>query len=392
MPGSEPANITKAESDTAPINVMVVDDSAVIRGLMTRWLEEDGIARVCASASNGVIALNRLADNNTEVVILDIEMPVMDGLTALPKLIAQQPHLQILMASTLTLRNADISLEALQLGAADYIPKPTGMRFAANDEQFRRALLDKVVALGHRYRQLTATNAPRPATSVHKHSTHNVIALTPQRSLPTAPPQIKLARVSKALPKILAIGSSTGGPQALFNMLAELPKPFPLPILITQHMPPTFTAMLAQHITRLTGHIAVEASHEMLLESGRVHVAPGDYHMAVRIDADRTYRLAISDEAPENFCRPAVDPLFRSVARVFGDYSLCVVLTGMGQDGTKGARDVVGVGGTVLAQDEATSVVWGMPGAVALAGLAARVIPLGDMAGTITNLVQGVKI
>jgi two-component system, chemotaxis family, protein-glutamate methylesterase/glutaminase len=374
------------EPACASCNVLVVDDSAVARGLIARWLENSGDIVVKATAANGEGALAMARAFDLDVVVLDIEMPGMDGLEALPKLLAIAPHLQILMASTLTERNADISLQALELGAADYVAKPSS-RGLASSSDFEAELVSKAKALAVRARALrqggdaprqapgflAATDVGRPAPGRRTNSP--VVLPTPRRG----------GRLS---PEILALGSSTGGPQALFGLLNELAKPFPLPIVITQHMPTTFTPILAKHITRLTGFEAGEAQDGESLKPGQVYVAPGDFHLEVVRDGN-ILRARITNDDPENFCRPAVDPMFRSIARATGDRNICVVLTGMGRDGAMGARVIHEAGGIVMAQDEASCVVWGMPRAVAEAGVAELIAPVDALASRIMAICKG---
>ncbi len=376
------------KDEIKPIKVLVVDDSAVIRGLISRWLELSGEIQVIGTAANGIVAIQMLEAYDVEVILLDVEMPQMDGLSALPKLIALRPNIQILMVSTITLNNAEASIQALELGAADYIAKPSGIRFSTADNNFKASLVDRVLALGKRYR--TLENLGSVLKSDTKIEPINKIQNQANKVMNAG--NINFRPLSQSIPKILAIGSSTGGPQALFSFLQELPKPFPVPIVITQHMPPTFTSMLAQHITRLTSLLASEGKHDEVLKNNTVYIAPGDRHMYIRVDHGGCHRIVISDDPPENFCKPAVDPLFRSVARVYGDAALCLVLTGMGSDGSRAARDVINVGGTVIAQDEASSVVWGMPGAVVQAGFACRIEPLSSMASLVGRLMQGAII
>jgi two-component system chemotaxis response regulator CheB len=343
---------------------MVVDDSAVVRGLIVRMLEKAGI-EVIASVADGQQALRALDRHDPDVVVLDIEMPVMDGLTALPQLIARNPGIKVIMASTLTEKNASISLKAMQLGAADYIPKPTTARDISGGQDFQRELVAKVLALAGkpadpaRADAKLATPATGAATFAPTMPASGTVKLRPETSLPV---------------KIIAIGSSTGGPQALFEVVRNL-KGLQQPIVITQHMPPTFTRILAANIERQTGVDCSEASEGDRLAPGKAFVAPGDFHMTID-KASMSVRL--TQTPPENFCRPSVDPMFRSVA-AFGSGALGVVLTGMGHDGREGARAICDAAGMVIAQDEATSVVWGMPGAVALAGLASRVLPVGEI-------------
>ncbi|MCU0838531.1 MAG: chemotaxis response regulator protein-glutamate methylesterase [Rhodospirillales bacterium] len=382
--------VAAARAPAAPaqqtVDVMIVDDSAVIRGLVARILESEPAVRVVASVANGQIAIDRLRTTMIDAVILDIEMPVMDGLTALPQLLAIDPHLKVIIASTLTTRNAEISLKCLDAGAVDYIPKPSTVRdvggLAGGSDAFRRELLEKIIAHGTQRRRQPAgrsdmARAPSPPA-----------ATAPGRTTTAAPPRaISLRPPSAMRPLALAIGCSTGGPQALKALLGSLlSDQVTLPILITQHMPPKFTAILADHIRQQTGRDTAEAVDGEALVTGRIYVAPGDRHLRVlNHEAGRVLRLG--DDPPQNFCRPAVDPMFHSLAHVFGPRLLAVVLTGMGSDGLKGAQAIVNAGGTVVAQDEASSVVWGMPGAVAMAGLCSAVEPITRLAAALRSLI-----
>ncbi|KAA5607158.1 chemotaxis response regulator protein-glutamate methylesterase [Roseospira marina] len=376
---------------------MIVDDSAVVRGLEARMLADDPDMTVVASVGNGQQAIQALDRYDVEVVVLDIEMPVMDGLSALPKLLARDPRLKIIMASTLTLRNAEISLQALEAGAADYVPKPAASREITGESDFKRDLLSKVRALGAARRRESrgrsgapAAPAPRPRPrEVAPRMGHAPAAAAQAAATALRPaPSIVLRRpprVQEAV-DVIAIGSSTGGPQALFTVLGGMKtQGIRQPILVTQHMPATFTTILAGHIARASGLDAREAKDGEPVEGGRVYVAPGDYHMIVDTrGAQRIVRL--TQDKPENFCRPAVDPMFRSVARVYGRRVLGVVLTGMGSDGTKGGAMIVEAGGTIVAQDEASSVVWGMPGAIAQAGLCTAVLPVTEIGPYISKI------
>lgn len=357
------------------IRVMLVDDSAVVRGLVTRILEEDPAIAVVASVGNGQMALSALDRHEVDVIVLDIEMPIMDGMTALPKLLAADPGVRIIMQSTLTLKGADISMRALQIGAADYIPKPTATRELAGGMDFKTELLSKVKALGQARRRdpsrkprpgVSSTTMPRPA------------AARPSLLHPQAP--VQLRGQTPEAPDVIAIGSSTGGPQALFNLLGIMRAgTVKQPILITQHMPATFTTILAEHVSRVSGWEAKEGVDGEVIKGGRVYIAPGDFHMLVEVrGADKIIRL--NKNPPENFCRPAVDPMLRSISAAWGKRVLVAILTGMGSDGAKGGQVVVQAGGTVIAQDEATSVVWGMPGAAANAGICSAILPLPDIA------------
>lgn len=368
-----------------PYRVMLVDDSAVIRGLFSRSLETDPEVQVVASVGDGQMAVNTLGKDKgkIEVIVLDIEMPRMDGLTALPELLKIDPDVPVVMASTLTARNADISLKALALGAKDYIPKPSSMRELSAAETFKRELLEKVKALAAARRRKTGAAAPaRPRFTADRSTDRSGAgaprAVTGPAAKPAAP-AIQLRAAGRRPPQVLCIGSSTGGPQALFKLLGALPKTLRLPILLTQHMPATFTSILADHITRSTGWECVEATDGMRVQAGRVHLAPGDFHMLAERSGTGVV-LRLNQDAPENFCRPAVDPMLRSAIEAWGGQALTVILTGMGHDGQKGAEALVNAGGTVIAQDEASSVVWGMPGAVARAGICTAVLPLDQIA------------
>jgi two-component system chemotaxis response regulator CheB len=368
---------------------MVVDDSAVVRGLITRTLQSDSRLELVASCSNGEMAIAQAARKTPDVIVLDIEMPVMDGLAALPGILAASPTTRVIMASTLTQRNAAVSLRALSLGAADYIAKPTSDKLGAN-EIFHRELIDKTVALG-RARPIAppARVVPFPAQSSPTPSSPARFSPDPtSRAQSSQSPAFPVRISTGRRPRIIAIGSSTGGPQALLTLLGNLSPTVQCPIVIAQHMPATFTTVLAQHIARASGRPCVEASDGMELRPGEILLAPGDYHLTIAREKDRIV-ARLSQTAPENFCRPSVDPLFRSVAQLYGADACAVVLTGMGSDGCKGARVIATAGAPVIAQDEATSVVWGMPGAVANAGICSAVLPLPMIAGHLAGLFQG---
>jgi two-component system chemotaxis response regulator CheB len=350
---------------SGPIRVMVVDDSAIVRGLYTRTLEADPDLRVVSSVSNGEMAISALKRQEIDVIVLDIEMPVMDGLTALPLLLAAQPKVAIIISSTLSRKNAEVSLRALRIGAKDYITKPTATSEVGSAQNFRDELLAKVKVLGRSRRGgLPSERRPAPAPGGG--------VAGPARAAPTLRP------IVRELPDAIAIGSSTGGPQALFAVLGALRKELLQPIFITQHMPATFTTILAEHLSRIAGRPCSEPKDGEAVQAGHIYVAPGDFHMSVEV-AGTARVLRLLKTPPENFCRPSVDPMLRSLSQVYGRRLLVVILTGMGQDGMRGAEQVVKSGGMVVAQDEATSVVWGMPGAVANAGLCSAVLPIEEI-------------
>ncbi len=349
--------------------VMICDDSAIIRAALARMLEGQPDVIVVAKVANGEFALAEMrrhfaAGTPIDVVVLDIEMPVLDGMRALPLLLKIDPNVRIIMASTLTTRGADIALQALRLGAADYLPKPGTADIA--DDSFRRDLIAKITGLARlRLRRGQPAAAPRPPAVL--------------RPLP------------RLAPRLLAIGSSTGGPQALFTLVQALGANFPVPVVLTQHMPASFTPILADHLTRLGGMKCAEAIDGEALVAGRIHLAPGDRHLLVHGNAAGMIARVTSDP-PENFCRPAVDPMLRTANAACDGRILVVMLTGMGQDGLLGTRAVVEAGGAAIAQDEATSVVWGMPGAIARAGLCHQILPLPAIAARVREIFQPAPI
>lgn len=379
-------------SSDAVIGVMVVDDSAIVRGLISRILESDSDIKVVSSVGDGIMALNAINRHDIDVVVLDIEMPRMDGLTALPQLIKARPGVKVVMASTLTRRNAEISMKALELGASDYIPKPSSSGGIHSGEEFKRELIEKVRALVDLPARPaeSASVAPNrqtaPAPQARVAVTPTSRRAPPPSVTPSAAPSVTLRPAGKASPNIVAIGSSTGGPQALQKVLGNLSASINLPILITQHMPATFTTILAEHISRASGRPCKEAEDGDIVRAGEIYVAPGDFHMTVeKAGADIVIRL--NQDPPENFCRPAVDVMLRSVLNVYGSNTLVVILTGMGQDGLIGSTAVADAGGTVISQDEESSVVWGMPGAVANHGVSSAVLPLTAIAARIEEIV-----
>lgn len=360
-----------------PIRVLIVDDSAVIRGLMAKALEQDTSIQIVGSAANGEIALNLVKQNPPDIIVLDIEMPVMDGITALPLLIAASPKSKIIMASTLTERNAAISLQALSLGATDYLAKPTA-RFGNDVEEFYRQLITKIHGLVG-------------STALPQHVLKDTLpAAAPVQQKTSAPVVASSRPVSVGGIKALAIASSTGGPQALLKLFEQLQGRLAnVPIFITQHMPPTFTAILADHLAKAGDRLTFEAKDGMEVQPGQAYVAAGDYHMVARRNGDGKTRIHVNQEPPENFCRPAADPMLRSLSGIYGNQLLTLVLTGMGQDGLQGAKEVVKQGGHVIAQDEATSVVYGMPKAVVENNLCQAVLPLPDIGQYLIHHIEG---
>jgi two-component system, chemotaxis family, protein-glutamate methylesterase/glutaminase len=366
-----------------PLRVMVVDDSVVIRGLISRWIEAEPDMVVAASLRTGLDAVNQVERVNPDVAVLDIEMPDLDGISALPLMLAKRPNLIIIMASTLTRRNAEISFKALSLGAADYIPKPESTRELAAAETFRHDLMQKIRHLGAKVRR--RIHASPPLAPVHERAREPVA----RAAVTTVPPQLTKRAFTSTTPRVLLIGSSTGGPQALMTLVGEIGSVIDrFPVLITQHMPPTFTTILAEHLARSSHRPAHEGVHGEIVKAGRIYLAPGGCHMrVVRQGANAT--IALDDGPAINFCKPAVDPLFSSAIDIWQGGILAVVLTGMGSDGMRGGKEVVAAGGNIIAQDEATSVVWGMPGAAAHAGICAAVLPLNQIAPKLVRLFSG---
>jgi two-component system, chemotaxis family, protein-glutamate methylesterase/glutaminase len=370
------------------IRVMIVDDAVVARSMMTRWIEVEPDMMIAAALRSGREAVERLEATDPDVVLLDVDMPELDGIAALPLLLRQKRDLVVIMVSTLTRRSAELSLRALSLGATDYIPKPETTYEAMTSAEFRRELIDKIRNLG---RRRLVTREPAPPLVPEQRTPRPAAPQRADERAPNRPErgQIMLRPFAAAIPRALLIGSSTGGPQALSAVIQKLPAAIDrAPLLITQHMPPTFTTVLAEHLSRVSGRGAHEAEHDEPVLAGGVYVAPGGRHMRVVRDGDRI-KIALGDDPPINFCKPSVDPLFASAAQIWGPGALGLILTGMGSDGTAGATAIVEAGGSVIAQDEATSVVWGMPRAVAQAGLCAAVLPLDQIAGKILNLLAG---
>ena len=354
------------------IRVLVVDDSVVVRRLVTRVLEEDPDIEVVGAAANGRIALAKVAQLEPDVVTLDIEMPELDGLATLAELRPRWPRLPVIMFSTLTERGAEATLEALSLGASDYVTKPTGLHSPVEAmAAVQTELIPRIKALHGRRLLSRMPQSPAPT------------AAAPSPAAPAVKPP---ARPADARIDVVAIGVSTGGPNALAELLPALPGTLPVPIVIVQHMPPVFTRMLADRLNSRCALKVIEAEGGELLLPGRVHIAAGGQHLTL-VRQGTSIVTAANDDPPTHSCRPAVDVLFRSVAALSGPSVLSVVLTGMGQDGLRGVEAIRVAGGQVLAQDEASSVVWGMPGFVARAGLADAVLPLDAIAAEISRRV-----
>ena len=361
------------------IRVMIVDDSAVIRGMMTRALTENPEIEIVASVVNGKAALNAINVQPVDIVLLDVEMPEMDGITALPLLLEKSPQAQVIMVSNLTQKDADFTLKALQLGASDCIAKPSSRGDKEAADKFFKEIEQKVLILA---REGRPSAEAMPALEKAVASASPPKAIQPASTAAVAAPATTVPKASSAI-QALAFGSSTGGPQALIQIFRQLRDTrIQVPIFITQHMPATFTKIMANHVQSASGLPCQEAQDGEEVKAGHVYIAPGDYHMVPYRKNLKIY-IGLNQEPPVNFCRPAVDPMLDALATVYGKQLLTVILTGMGQDGLNGCKNVHNAKGRILVQDAETSIVWGMPRAVAEANLADAVLPLEKIAAAI---------
>lgn len=344
-----------------PIRVMVVDDSHLMCWLMTRWIGETPGLELAGIASDGRQAVAMISRWKPDVVLLDLEMPEMGGLEALPELMKAYPSAKVLVVSSLTRNNAGVALEALARGAVDYLSKPSSSGEGSDGQEFRRTLLKRIEAICRPAEPAPARRLDRPPSAANR------AALGMGDG---AAAEIVRRPFSMVVPRVIGVGSSTGGPEALLRFLTELgPALRRAPVLIAQHMPAEFTTALAARLAAATGLPAKEGEDGEAVQAGNIYIAPGDRHMTLVPSSPPT--ISISDEAPVRYYRPSVDLLFRSLVAVYGPAVLGVVLTGMGADGAEGAGLISNAGGSVIVQDRASSVVWGMPGAVAVAGYSA---------------------
>lgn len=369
-----------------PIRVMICDDSSVMRRLLKGALTTDPQLEVVYEADNGRNAVDNVGSIRPDVVILDVEMPVMDGIDAARIIRRRCRTLPIIMFSSLTGHGAEATMDALAAGANDFAIKPAGSsNMQAAKEQVQKELIGKIRTLVEipqaSKEKLGAPTPARAAQSGRGRATQPM----PDVSLP---PTRNVQKKGNGKVSVIAIGVSTGGPDALGKLLTRIPKPFGVPILITQHMPPVFTGLLAERLSQQSGHRVHEAKHGDVVEASEILIAPGDFHMTVCREKTNVI-TQLDRNPPENSCRPSVDPLFRSVATTYGAEALAVVLTGMGTDGGAGSQMIKQLGGRVFAQDKATSTVWGMPGYVAENGLADRVLPLEQIATELIRAVEG---
>jgi two-component system chemotaxis response regulator CheB len=399
----------------APIRVLVVDDSAVARRLVSEALCTDAAIEVAGTASNGKLALQKLFQFKPQVdaVTLDVEMPEMDGIQTLIEIRRYWPHLPVIMFSAITERGAAATLDAIARGANDYVCKPTS---AESLSEARRRVAEDLCPRVKAFaaEQVARLQPPAPVTPPPAESAPQGPALAqapalapfrtrpvrapaaapaPAHDLPPAVTRLRAASRASYRPEVLLIGVSTGGPNALAELIPALPADFPLPVLVTQHMPPVFTRLLADRLDASSKLEVRECQGDERLKAGTVYIAKGDYHMKVK--GSRTDpRLYLDQAPPENSCRPAVDAMFRSAVELWGGAAIAVILTGMGQDGLKGCQLLHDAGGQTFAQDQATSVIWGMPGAIVRAGLADRILPLKKIASelvTLTAVLSGVS-
>jgi two-component system chemotaxis response regulator CheB len=356
-----------------PIRILVVDDSVVIRKVLSEALAADPDIEVAGSAADGNIALAKIPVVHPDLVTLDVEMPGKSGIETLQEIRKRYPKLPVIMFSTLTERGATVTLEALSLGASDYVTKPSN---TGSIEQTRARIQAELIPKIKGFCRKVTFPAASPAAAPK--------------------PRLRPSGIVKPILHmridVLAIGTSTGGPNALAAVLPELPQDLPVPVVIVQHMPPLFTRFLAERLDKQCSIRVKEGVPGERLNPGAAWIAPGDYHMQVARGEGKDVHLKMNQDPPENSCRPAVDVLFRSVAQTYGPNVLAVVLTGMGSDGVRGSEEIKAAGGQVLVQDEATSVVWGMPGQVAAAGCADGIFPLNEIAGEIERRVRASRM
>jgi two-component system chemotaxis response regulator CheB len=360
-----PVAAASAVSPAGRIRVLIVDDSVVIRHLLRRVIQEDPELEFVGAAASGLTALAQIPHLKPDVVTLDNEMPEIDGIETLRRIRRQYPRLRTIMFSTLTTRGATSTFEALSSGADDYVAKASNA--GSMDESLASVRAELVPKIKQFFMTRTASPAP-PSTPI--------TALRPMA--------LKTRR-----PRVVGIGVSTGGPQALATVIPQIPSSFPLPILIVQHMPPMFTRLLADRLQSSSPLKVQEAAAGVAITPGRILIAPGDHHLRVRAVGASGFITTLDQGPPENSCRPSVDVLFRSLVENYGGDVLPVILTGMGSDGLHGVEALKAAGASVIVQDEATSIVWGMPGTVARAGLADRVLPLERIAPEIVKVATG---
>lgn len=374
---------------------MVVDDAAVVRSLLSRWIGDTPGLRLVGALRNGQEAVDQIEQLKPDVVVLDVEMPYLDGISTLPLLLEKKRDLVVIMALALTRAHAETTLKALSLGAADYVPKPEAEGGIMTSADFQRELIGKICALGAPERRRSFLPVPRrPMAGLATRRLAGAIQKSAKWRIPEPEDQhhANLRPFPDVAPRVLLIGASTGGSQALRKLIGRLdPVADIAPILIVQHMPATFTTILAEHLAHASARPVREAVDGEPVLAGTTYLAPGGRHMKVA-RKNGTAVIALDDGPQMNFCKPAVDALWSSAAEVWGSWNMAVILTGMGHDGIRGATDVVSGGGCVIAQDEATSVIWGMPGAVAEAGVCSAVLPLDQIGPRVVRSFLGAKL
>lgn len=384
MPARSSPSVSTSRVNAFPFRVVIIEDSAVIRGMMSRWLGESDDFEVVARYGSAASALSRITQAEAEIVILDVDAEKLDGTGLLSQLLERDPTFKVL-AVTASGNDRAKGLAAMKaFGAAKVLVRPAVTREVTTSKVFRQDLLASSLELGRAYRREN-----KEARSTKRRPAQVKVEVQSSATKRKSSERYTMAVPSVAKPRILAVGSSTGGPKALYEVFSSLKGCLNVPVVITQHMPPMFTGILAEHLTKASGTVAKEGEHGERVCPGHIYVAPGDQHM-VLVGSEMDLRIELNQGPEENFCRPSVDPMFRSVAKIFGKKALCLMLTGMGQDGCEGSRSIVKAGGTVVAQDEETSVVWGMPGAVAKAGLCAEILPLTQIGPRANSLLKGV--
>jgi two-component system chemotaxis response regulator CheB len=380
------------------MRILIADDSSVTRRIVSEALNMEVDMEIVATAQDGEEAIAYFKAQRPDVVLLDVDMPTISGIEALKAIRALNDSVPVIMFSTLTVKGGEATLDALAAGATDYAPKPTGAGHLDKALAYlKQEVVPKVRLWGNRYKmrqeksaQMAPSVKPNKEITVSSAATagpargSSSFTVASSKPIVTAP----TARKRSGPVSILAIGASTGGPNALAELISLLPGDLGVPVVIVQHMPPVFTQLLAERLDRTSRLTVKEGYDGAVLRAGEAWVAPGDFHMVVSREGTETL-LRTNKNTPENSCRPAVDVLFRSVAEVYGGNTLAVVLTGMGRDGTAGCQVLSKVGAGILVQDEASSVVWGMPRSVAEAGLADSVLNLKDIAAAITTRIRG---
>ena len=360
-------------NQASKITVMLVDDSTTVRGFLRRIINKDAVFEIVSAAANGKDGLESYKLHKPDIVLMDIEMPEMDGLTALKEIMAFDSSARVIMCSSLTQKGAESTFKALEIGAVDCLAKPSSNTIDTG-QSFEDEVLTKLKALSRKSGQPPDV-APQQARA--QSVQHDDVTLRPMPS-----------PFSNRFPLALAIGASTGGPNALIEVISGINKNLMLPIFITQHIPPNFSAYLAQNIMKKTGFPAYEAEEGMAVEAGKIYLAPGGLHMGIRDGTPKT--LCLLDSKPISFCKPSIDVMLLELQKIYGNHILTVLLTGMGADGRDGCQSLVNGGSNniIVAQDENTSVVWGIPGAAAKAGLCHTVLPLNEIAPAINQLVK----